>query len=151
MCLVGGNNIALCVLMGIYVWFNSEKKEFHARLSWTNTPVQEAKASRKFGVLRSFRYESNRNRLDFQNSEYLKRYRDFTSFSDTQAKETCEKGFKTMKNEISRHRFVKQTIPIWLISTCMQNSKFTRRFSFLNWGVSSRKASMKFLIKPNIF
>ena len=25
--------------------------------------VQEAKASRKFGVLRSFRYESNRNRL----------------------------------------------------------------------------------------
>ena len=36
---------------------------------------------------------------DFQNSEYLKSYRDFTSFSETQAKETCEKGFKTMKND----------------------------------------------------
>ena len=36
---------------------------------------------------------------DFENSEYLKTYRDFTSFSETQAKETCEKGFKTMKNE----------------------------------------------------
>ena len=50
---------------------------------------------------------------------FIKLYRDFTSFSDTQAKETCEKGFKTMKNEnfkIPRHRFVKQTIPIWLIS-----------------------------------
>ena len=32
---------------------------------------------------------------DFQNSEYLKSYRDFTSFSETQA-----------------NRFVKQTIPI---------------------------------------
>ena len=84
--------------------------------------VQEAKASRKFGVLRSFRYESNRNRLFykmvsgiFKISEYLKSYRDFTSFSETQAKETCEKGFKTMKNEnfkIPRHCFVKQTIPI---------------------------------------
>ena len=31
-----------------------KKKEFHARLSWTNTPVQEAKALRKFGVLCSF-------------------------------------------------------------------------------------------------
>ena len=30
--------------------------------------VQEAKASRKFGVLRSFRYESNRNRLFYKNS-----------------------------------------------------------------------------------
>ena len=83
-----------------------KKKEFHARLSWTNTPVQEAKASRQFWVLRSFRYESNRNRLfykkrvwDFQNSEYLKSYRDFTSFSETQAKETCKKRFKTMKND----------------------------------------------------
>ena len=46
-----------------YVWFNWKKKKFHARFSWTNIPVQEAKASRKFGVLRSFRYESNRNRL----------------------------------------------------------------------------------------
>ena len=71
-----------------------------------------------FGVLRSFRYELSRNRLfyktvsDFQNSEFLKSYRDFTL---TQAKETCEKGFKTMKNEnfkIPTHRFVKQTIPI---------------------------------------
>ena len=35
---------------------------------------------------------------DFQNSEYLKSYRDFTSFSETQAKETGEKGFKTMEN-----------------------------------------------------
>ena len=53
---------------------------------------------------------------DFQNSEYLKSYRDFTSFSETQAKETCEKDFKTMKNEnfkIPRHRFVKRRIPIW--------------------------------------
>ena len=52
---------------------------------------------------------------DFQNSEYLKSYRDFTSFSETQAKETCEKDFKTMKNEnfkIPRHRFVKRRIPI---------------------------------------
>ena len=52
---------------------------------------------------------------DFQNSEFLKSYRDFTYFSETQVKETCEKGFKTMKNEnfkIPRHRFVKQTIPI---------------------------------------
>ena len=52
---------------------------------------------------------------DFQNSEYLKSYRDFTSFSETQAKETCEKDFKTINNEnfkIPRHRFVKQTIPI---------------------------------------
>ena len=52
---------------------------------------------------------------DFQNCECLKSYRDFTSFSETQAKETYEKGFKTMKNEnfkIPRHRFVKQTIPI---------------------------------------
>ena len=32
-----------------------KKKEFHARLSGTNTPVQEAKASRKFVALRSFR------------------------------------------------------------------------------------------------
>ena len=34
---------------------------------------------------------------------------------ETQAKETCEKDVKTMKNEnfkIPRHRFVKQTIPI---------------------------------------
>ena len=74
-----------------------------------------------FGVLRSFRYELSRNRLfyktvsDFQNSEFLKSYRDFIYFSKTQAKETCEKGFKTMKNEnfkIPTHRFVKQTIPI---------------------------------------
>ena len=89
--------------------------------------VQEAKGSRKFGVLRSIRYETNRNNLfyktvpvwDFQNSEYLKSFRDFTSFSETQAKETWEKDFKTMKNEnfkIPRHRFVKQTIPIGLIS-----------------------------------
>ena len=52
---------------------------------------------------------------DFQNSELLESYCDFTSFSETQAKETCEKGFETMKNEnfkIPRHRFVKQTIPI---------------------------------------
>ena len=28
--------------------------------------VQEAKASRKFGVLRSFRYEPNRNRLFYK-------------------------------------------------------------------------------------
>ena len=42
------------------------KKEFHARLSWTNIPVQDAKASRKFGVLRSFRYESNRRRLFYK-------------------------------------------------------------------------------------
>ena len=52
---------------------------------------------------------------DFQNSEYLKSYRDCTTFSETQAKETWEKDFKTMKNEnfkIPRHRFVKQTIPI---------------------------------------
>ena len=37
-----------------------------------------------------------------------------TTFSETQAKETWEKDFKTMKNEnlkIPRHRFVKQTIP----------------------------------------
>ena len=56
---------------------------------------------------------------DFQNSEYLKKYRDCTTFSETQAKETWEKDFKSMKNEnfkIPRHRFVKQTIPIWLIS-----------------------------------
>ena len=53
--------------------------------------------------------------LGFQNSEYLKSYCDFTSFNETQAKETCEKDFKTMKNgnfKIPRHRFVKQTIPI---------------------------------------
>ena len=43
-----------------------KKKEFHARLSWINIPVQEAKASRKFGVLHSFRYESNRNRLFYK-------------------------------------------------------------------------------------
>ena len=30
------------------------------------TPVQGAKVSRKFGVLRSFRYESNRNRLFYK-------------------------------------------------------------------------------------
>ena len=56
---------------------------------------------------------------DFQNSEYLKIYRDFTSFSETQAKETCEKDFKMMKNEnfkIPRHYFVKQTIQILLIT-----------------------------------
>ena len=29
-------------------------------------PVQEAKASRKFGVLRSFRYEPNRNPLFYK-------------------------------------------------------------------------------------
>ena len=80
-----------------------------------------------------------------QNSKYLKSYRDFTSFSETQAKETCEKGFETMKNEnfkIPSHRFVKQTIPIWLISKWTQNPKLARRFSFLNRGVSPRKASM---------
>ena len=43
-----------------------KKKELHARLSWTNTPVQEAKASRKFGVLHSFRYVSNRNHLFYK-------------------------------------------------------------------------------------
>ena len=144
-----------------YVWFNLKKKELHARLLWTDTPVQEAKASRKFGVLRSFRYESNRNSLFYKTMsgifkipDTLKSYRDCTSFSETQAKESWEKDFKTMKNEnfkIPRHRFVKQTIPIWLISKRTQNSKLARRFSFLNWGVSSRKASMKFLIKPNIF
>ena len=32
----------------------------------TPGPVQEAKAPRKFGVLRSFRYESNRNRLFYK-------------------------------------------------------------------------------------
>ena len=81
-----------------------KQKEFHARLSWTNTPVQETKASHKFGLLRSFRYELNR---DFQNSEFLKSYLDFTYFSKTQAKETCEKGFKTMKNEYSQTLFCK--------------------------------------------
>ena len=53
--------------------------------------------------------------LGFSKFRILKSYRDFTSFSETQAKETCEKDFKTMKNEnfkIPRHRFVKQTIPI---------------------------------------
>ena len=82
---------------------------------------------------------------DFQNSEYLKSFRDFTSFSETQAKETCEKDFKTMKNEnfkIPRHSFVKQTMPIWLVSKWTQNYKLARRFTFLNRGVSSRKASM---------
>ena len=43
---------------------------------------------------------------DFQNSEYLKNYRDCTTFSETQAKETWEKDFKTMKNENK---------PIWTI------------------------------------
>ena len=46
---------------------------------------------------------------DSQNSEYLKSHRDFIPFSETQVKETCEKVFKTMKNEnfrIPRHRFV---------------------------------------------
>ena len=56
-----------------------------------------------------------RNRLFYKTvSGILKSYRDFTSFSETQAKETCEKGFKTMKNEnfkIPRHHFLKQTIP----------------------------------------
>ena len=129
--------------------------------SWT--PVQEAKASCKFGVLRSFRYESNRIVCFTKRSPllclilqlvavnlyltgiYLKSYRDFTSFSETQAKETWGKDLKTMKNEnfkIPRHRFVKQTIPIWLISKWTQNSKLARRFSFLNWGVSSGKVSM---------
>ena len=48
--------------------------------------------------------------LGFLNSEYLKSYRDFTSFSETQNKETWGKDFKTMKNEIfkiPRHHFVK--------------------------------------------
>ena len=73
------------------------------------------------------------------------------------AKETCEKGFKTMKNKnfkIPRHRFVKQPIPIWLISKWTQNSKLVWHFSFLNQGVSSRNASMEFrlfLIKQSIF
>ena len=46
---------------------------------------------------------------DFQNSEYLKSYRDFTSFSEVQAKETWEKDIKTMKNENlnPRHHFSK--------------------------------------------
>ena len=43
-----------------------KRKELHARLFLTNTLVQEAKASRKFGVLRSFRYESNRSRLFYK-------------------------------------------------------------------------------------
>ena len=32
-----------------YVWFGLivKKKEFHARLSWTNTPVQEEKDDRE--------------------------------------------------------------------------------------------------------
>ena len=94
---------------------------------------------------------------DFQNSEYLKSYRDFcTSFSETQVKETWEKDFKTMKNinfKIPRHSFVKQTIPIWLISKRTQNSKLARRFSFLNRGVSSCTVHVIpfFLIEPNIF
>ena len=76
-----------------------------AFLELINTPVQEAKASPcKFGVLHSFRVKSESPVLqngvwDFQNSEYLKRYRDFTSSSETQAKETCEKDFKMMKNK----------------------------------------------------
>ena len=36
---------------------------------------------------------------DFQNSEYLKSDSDFTSSSETQGKETCEKDFKMMKNK----------------------------------------------------
>ena len=66
------------------------------------TPIQEAKASRKFGVLCSFRYESNQNRLFYKTMsrifKYLKSYWDFTSFGETQAKETFDKDFKTMKN-----------------------------------------------------
>ena len=66
----------------------------------TLTRVQEAKASRKFGVLRSFRYESNRNRrrcLGFSKFRILKKLsRLYTSFSETQAKETWEEDFKRM-------------------------------------------------------
>ena len=47
---------------------------------------------------------------DFQNCEYLKSYRDCTSFSETQANENWEKDIKSMKNEnfkIPRHFFCK--------------------------------------------
>ena len=53
--------------------------------------------------------------LGFSKFQILKKLSRFYFFSETQAKETCEKGFKTMKNEnfkIPLHRFVKQTIPI---------------------------------------
>ena len=97
-------------------------------LTFPELTPQFKKLKRRASLAFCVHIESNRNRLfslqngvwDFQNSEYLKSHRDFTlkvlkKFCETQAKETWEKDFKTMKNEnfkIPRHRFVKQTIPI---------------------------------------
>ena len=57
--------------------------------------------------------------LGFSKFRIIKKLSRFYFFQRDSAKEICEKGFKTMKNEIfkiPRHRFVKKTIPIWLIS-----------------------------------
>ena len=134
-----------------------KKKEFHARLSWTNTPVQEAKASRKFGVLFSFSrwFKSESPVLqngvwDFQNSEYLKSYRDFTSFSKTQAKETCEKDVKTMKNEnfkIPRYRFVKQTIPIVIVGIKSETEEWQPWFAIERKSGKSANSFMRWKFK----
>ena len=96
------------------------KKELHARLSWTNTPVQDAKAPRKFGVLRSFRNESNRNRLFYKtvsgNFEIFIVYRFKVFFPGLFGSSLAERSktaitFLSIRNfENPRHRFVKQTI-----------------------------------------
>ena len=84
-----------------------KKKEFHARLSVLELTPRFKKLKRRASL--EFCVHSDMSQIgiacfaksvwDFQNSEYLKRYRDFTSSSETQAKETCEKDFKMMKNK----------------------------------------------------
>ena len=84
-----------------------KKKEFYVRLSWTNTRIKKLKrrASLEFCVHLDMSqigivcFTKRCMSGIFKIQKYLKSYRDFTSFSETQAKETCEKGFKKMKNE----------------------------------------------------
>ena len=51
-------------------------------------------------------------------------------------KKLAKKALKRWRMKIPRHRFVKQTTPIWLVSKWTQYSKLARSFSFLNQGVS---------------
>ena len=120
-----------------------KKKGIHVFVSWTNTPVQESLEfcvhldMSQIGIVCSTKIC-----LGISKFRIIKKISRFYFFQ----RETCEKDFKTMKNEnfkIPRPPFCKiDDSAIWLISKWMQNFKLARRFSFLNRGVSSRKASM---------
>ena len=74
--------------------------------------------------------------VGFSKFRILKKLSRFYFFQwENQAKESCEKDFKTMKNEnfkIPRHRFVEQTIPIRLISKWTHITGYRRVASYIS-------------------